>query len=495
MISGSLIMCPYCDPNYMAYPNLEEACRGYDLPMGNPNPDRGKTDPGIRNLIFEPMYRNKDGYYAMQVDFLTANINIKCDASWSSEVYDNFKDYVKGKQDSSTYGESITVTPEIDFSSTISNMDFSTKIPSVFSRSSSTSNDVEKTRDFFTKERGSIAVSEAVCFTERVDISEKSRKIFAFTFELNVLLLYNASFADEGTKLEAFKAFINEFGTHYSSSTEMGTKISVERRYTAEERIMSDKEELRACNTLVGSQVLGFQAEVSKMNCSNTNLMNMGSNSDSLERTVISTFGSFIAESLLEWTEQVITLVQNGDFEPHAIKRKLVPIEDLFLRENFEHLKVDGNKIDVSVIRPWFQEYIARYCDIFQIDCNLSGCGIDDNCPKHQLCKNNFNKTVGKDGLRYTCRNKRVKLILFNGQSYIGEVNSLNQPHGSGKLYRDKLQEILEYSGSFKMGLMDGHGTFYYKNGKIMYDGEWKFGSFIKGKLFTEEGELFNEYL
>ena len=27
---------------------LKEPCRGYDLPMGNPNPDRGKTDPGIR---------------------------------------------------------------------------------------------------------------------------------------------------------------------------------------------------------------------------------------------------------------------------------------------------------------------------------------------------------------------------------------------------------------------------------------------------------------
>ena len=27
--------------------------------------------------------------------------------------------------------------------------------------------------------------------------------------------------------------------------------------------------------------------------------------------------------------------MQNGDFEPHAIKRKLVPIEDLFLRYKF----------------------------------------------------------------------------------------------------------------------------------------------------------------
>jgi len=53
-------------------------------------------------------------------------------------------------------------------------------------------------------------------------------RIILYTFHLSVHT-YNFR-----TKLEAFKAFINEFGTHYSSSTEMGTKISVERRYTAE---------------------------------------------------------------------------------------------------------------------------------------------------------------------------------------------------------------------------------------------------------------------
>ena len=37
------VKCPYCDPNHMAYPNLEEAMRGYDVPMGNPNPGHGNT--------------------------------------------------------------------------------------------------------------------------------------------------------------------------------------------------------------------------------------------------------------------------------------------------------------------------------------------------------------------------------------------------------------------------------------------------------------------
>ena len=64
--------------------------------MGNPNPGHGNTDPGIRNQIFSPMIRNNDSHYQLDTTFVTANHQIKCDASWSSKVFDNFKDYVNG---------------------------------------------------------------------------------------------------------------------------------------------------------------------------------------------------------------------------------------------------------------------------------------------------------------------------------------------------------------------------------------------------------------
>ena len=41
--------------------------------MGNPMPAQGRTDPGIRNQIFTSTYQNSDGYYALNVDFITAN--------------------------------------------------------------------------------------------------------------------------------------------------------------------------------------------------------------------------------------------------------------------------------------------------------------------------------------------------------------------------------------------------------------------------------------
>ena len=30
--------CPYCDPNWNDVPNFPESMKGYDVPMGNPDP-------------------------------------------------------------------------------------------------------------------------------------------------------------------------------------------------------------------------------------------------------------------------------------------------------------------------------------------------------------------------------------------------------------------------------------------------------------------------
>ena len=71
------VICPYCDPEHSPYPNLKEALRGYDVPMGDPNPSKGNYDPGIRDQIFVPTVRTKDGYYALDMSFITANAQIK----------------------------------------------------------------------------------------------------------------------------------------------------------------------------------------------------------------------------------------------------------------------------------------------------------------------------------------------------------------------------------------------------------------------------------
>ena len=43
---------------------------------------------GIRKQIFIPMARNSDGHYELDGSFITGNEQVKCDAEFSSRVYD-----------------------------------------------------------------------------------------------------------------------------------------------------------------------------------------------------------------------------------------------------------------------------------------------------------------------------------------------------------------------------------------------------------------------
>jgi hypothetical protein len=53
-IASGYVVCPYCDPNHVAYPNLEETCRGYDVPMGNPNPGKKKQLVIVKHGLWDP---------------------------------------------------------------------------------------------------------------------------------------------------------------------------------------------------------------------------------------------------------------------------------------------------------------------------------------------------------------------------------------------------------------------------------------------------------
>ena len=130
---------------------------------------------------------------------------------------------------------------------------FSIRLPSLFSRSWEKEEGINKIKDFFVKEKGSIAVTEALCITHKVDISDASKKTFTEPFVDTVVSLNDAVLNGSMThQLQEFKRFVNEFGTHYTSSTELGTKLTIERRYTSQERQGVKEKELKDCNTLAG---------------------------------------------------------------------------------------------------------------------------------------------------------------------------------------------------------------------------------------------------
>ena len=72
---------------------------------------------------------------------------------------------------------------------------------------------------------------------------------------------------------------------------------------------------MKNCNTLAGAKIFGLQAEESNFQCDDKNLLENSIDSANVDRMVITTFGSFLADSLAQWSKQVISLVQADNFK------------------------------------------------------------------------------------------------------------------------------------------------------------------------------------
>ena len=86
-----------------------------------------------------------------------------------------------------------------------------------------------------------------------MDISDESKKVFTEPF-IDAVRALNEVIAKGSLRQQVaeFRRFVNEFGTHYASSTELGTKLTIERRYTLHERQGVKNKALKDCNTLAG---------------------------------------------------------------------------------------------------------------------------------------------------------------------------------------------------------------------------------------------------
>ena len=113
-----------------------------------------------------------------------------------------------------------------------------------------------------------------------------------------------------------------------------------------------DKSELKNCNTLAGAKIFGLQTEEGLFKCSNGNLMSNQLESDKVERMIITTYGSFVAHSLAEWSKQVISLVQSESFSPRVIKRELRSITNLFQAKNFGNVTLEnGDRLNLTAVK------------------------------------------------------------------------------------------------------------------------------------------------
>ena len=64
-----------------------------------------------------------------------------------------------------------------------------------------------------------------------------------------------------------------------------------------------------------------------------------------------------------------------------------------------------------------------------------------------------------------------------NGGSYTGNFKE-DKPHGAGKLVEIVGGKTFVYEGNFEEGVKSGKGKYSLKDGKVIYDGNWKNGVF-----------------
>ena len=96
------------------------------------------------------------------------------------------------------------------------------KLPTLFSRSRVNDDQLERVKNFFEVENGSVAVSQAACSTNRIDVSSMDSKTMTLSFIEAVKGLHFVSNETIEQQNLELKRFINEFGTHYSQQTILG---------------------------------------------------------------------------------------------------------------------------------------------------------------------------------------------------------------------------------------------------------------------------------
>ena len=305
----------FCDSTWLSYPNLNAAMFGVDLPSLNPVPNDFISEPGMRNQIFQATYRDYNEAMA-QYDFVQTIDDLRCTTKFDEHIYESFESLIDGwsEMEQSGFGTNFDLKAKFNFD--YKGVGASISIPPLFSRSQSKRHEAEGIAKLFKTEQGSVAHSRAECSIYRVviDINNPTLKFYSGFANALLEIDYIARLGTNPDKTQAGIKFIERFGTHYAKTTQMGSAIAYETRYTGLETTNVDKGKRRDCSTLSGSRVFGFQVEQDKSGCNGTLDDTTLGNDIGVKRTIMKTIGSFPAgaKSITDWSKQLQDMAKKG---------------------------------------------------------------------------------------------------------------------------------------------------------------------------------------
>ena len=225
---------PKCIPTKdQAKINVYGAMTGYDFVMGNPMDVI--VDPGIKARIF--LHDCKFGYW----DFVSdVRSDLQCDSDFSMKSISSMEEY-ESERTSST---SMSIGASVSASGSL--FGISASASAGFSRA--TNSDERAAEKVLSKHKGEILLAKATCLTHAVSIADGVRPVFTKDFIYHLTKMDEAAKSnDTAQKRKEVAAFVREFGTHFSKTTNLGAQLTYERRFGEKSKSSSEKNERFGC--------------------------------------------------------------------------------------------------------------------------------------------------------------------------------------------------------------------------------------------------------
>lgn len=151
-----------CNPSFVPFANLYASMVGYDVLKGNPFDIAKLYDPGYRNFIFAPMIKNAQDRYYLHAG-VTAKRALACQLGIRTDEITTVKSYQKKIEQQSSSGTTFSSNMEVDIKLKKANITAGTKIPPIMQASFTSSRAFNENKEFFTSDKGTILMSDAIC--------------------------------------------------------------------------------------------------------------------------------------------------------------------------------------------------------------------------------------------------------------------------------------------------------------------------------------------
>ena len=377
------------------YSNIALSMYGYD-PFEMDRFTKGKTDPGVKKRIFEPMKFSKERNAMIPHDFFDYANDVNCDVHETTTVVDTMRDLMSATSGSNTLFESGSSKRSKKISIMPYFINYQELKSSIYSEQ--VKSDYEKQREYFENHHGEMFINKAKCLVFRVSINKYAKAEFTKSFisALTHLQIAAKRPHDEKSKEERIR-FIQEYGTHFLDKCFMGASITTITKMSKRSKSKANQDRRKECvSAAYKEEILSNSGWVFE---SEKNFETKSNNCDESQSEVLSVGPLPSADQDL-W-------IKETKLNPSPVDFRLASITDLFTTTNLGDIPLDpdheeGEKLDADLLRAFHEDKMDQYCSLMLgKPCPITkGCHIWNDCDVEEICVNSDSKKG------FTCKRK-----------------------------------------------------------------------------------------